>query len=355
MSLLSKFDELMRNSQVLQTSCEQQFLNFVTNTDENRHKWEVVELECQRLEIELNKANQEREGLETKLLSARDLLDTEVKLRKKAEADRDKLKTQLALVRELIMDDNFGSDAKLNKIRILGNPDYDDEDNFHLDNVVTPKGILKRNTEDFSVVDIDDLSFDDEETGVGDFSRRSHKRSRSRSRSRPPASPTHILNNLENVASPRKDRYDLRKRARRSRSVVAFNQQPSSATTSETTSTDENDIRPRSYSATTNTNNLDVGFHAVQDNTNADTCHNFIQKTVLKSELCSACSKRIGFGRVAFKCSRCKIMVHNECSDQAPGFCVPDDASPDVCKTPSGVQRSRSTKKKPMFASPMLR
>ena len=58
MSLLSKFDELMRNSQVLQTSCEQQFLNFVTNTDENRHKWEVVELECQRLEIELNKANQ---------------------------------------------------------------------------------------------------------------------------------------------------------------------------------------------------------------------------------------------------------------------------------------------------------
>lgn len=382
------FDDLLRNSQVLQDSCEEQFIRFITNSEHNRKRWENSEVECQRLNIEMNKALQDKHSLELKLENARTLLDVEVKVRKRVEGERDKLRGQLNLLKDLIMDDQFSDDVKMNKIRSLGRvgDEYDPEEVFtpYRNAVTTPKGILKQrpvamadDTEDLSVVDVDDLSFDDTQD-LCNSRRRSGKRSRSRSRSRSQGRQTaadHFAGGgggltrqdtvalLESVASPRTPdtaAYNLRqsKRHRRSRSVVAFHQQQlntptSTSTTTTTTDTDTAEIRPRAYSASTHNaeNNLDQGFQTSQL---PETGHNFVTKTVLKAEKCVVCSKRMGFGRVVLKCTACRENLHKECVDMMQTICTPHAGSPDVCRTPGGVKRSASVKK-PYFASPMLR
>jgi len=389
MTLVDMFDDLVRNSKVLQDSCEEQFIRYLQSSELNRKRWENAEVECQRLNIEMNKAFQDKQSLELKLENARSLLDSEVKVRKRAEAERDKLRGQLSLLKELIMDDQFTDDVKMNKIRSLGRvgDEYDPEDVFqpHHRMVTTPKGILKRpatmnadETEEMSVNDIDDFSFDDTQD-LCNSRRRSSKRSRSRSRSAGRQANGGACGGLarqdtvallESVASPRTPDtlHNLRqqhKRHRRSRSAVNFQAATPTSLTTDTTSTttatasEEQDTRPRAYSASVHNNEktLDQCFQESPNYLNLlpESGHTFTHKTVIKSEKCSVCGKRMGFGRAVLKCTACRSTLHKECVDMAPTICTPlHEGSPDVCRTPGGVKRSASVKK-PYFASPMLR
>ena len=101
------FDDLMRNSSVLTSGCEGEFLQFVGNSELSRQRWEHAELECQRLSIEYS---QDISGLEQKLQHARLMLDTELHLRKKAEAEREWLASQLHILRQLVMETDHGLD-----------------------------------------------------------------------------------------------------------------------------------------------------------------------------------------------------------------------------------------------------
>lgn len=145
-------------------------------------------------------------------------------------------------------------------------------------------------------------------------------------------------NILENIASPRNENYQLRKRTRRSRSAVAFKNVGGG------TSTEETEIRPRAYSA--HERNIDVSSPVPGG-------HSLVHKTIIKAEKCSACDKRIKFGKIALKCGSCRMVLHSECSDLAPVLCSRGTSSP-VSRTPIG-DRNRSPSKKSYFASPMLR
>ena len=61
-SILTEFDDLVRNEKVLNEGSERQFLKFVNNCELNRRRWEQSEHECQRLSIELTKASHEITG-----------------------------------------------------------------------------------------------------------------------------------------------------------------------------------------------------------------------------------------------------------------------------------------------------
>jgi len=89
---------LVRNSSVLTSGSEGEFLQFV-NSGVSRQRWEHAELECQRLSIELTKCSQDKSWLEQKLQHARLMLDSESHLRKKAEEERDRLASQLHVLR----------------------------------------------------------------------------------------------------------------------------------------------------------------------------------------------------------------------------------------------------------------
>ncbi|XP_075558530.1 rac GTPase-activating protein 1-like isoform X2 [Dermacentor variabilis] len=64
--------------------------------------------------------------------------------------------------------------------------------------------------------------------------------------------------------------------------------------------------------------------------------HTFCPKTVIKTETCGPCGKRIKFYKTVYRCSRCNAICHPECKYQVPLPCIP------VCETPkSGGAGSR--------------
>eukprot|EP00088_Acartia_fossae_P016552 TRINITY_DN19274_c0_g1_i1.p1 TRINITY_DN19274_c0_g1~~TRINITY_DN19274_c0_g1_i1.p1 ORF type:complete len:353 (+),score=40.76 TRINITY_DN19274_c0_g1_i1:53-1111(+) len=347
LSIVAVYDDLTRKGSLFHQSldqCEEKFLRFVNETEARRARWEQSELQCQSLVLELAKATQTIGTLEAKLSQSRTMLDNELKVRRKAESERDKLSAQLALLRQLVMDDNLVDEAKLSKLKSVGYMDLD-PDGAAATSVATPKGILKNvdQTDDLSVMDIEDFSFDDTADLCESRSRleRSRERKRSRSAGRDVDGSERIL---ESVASPRRDEYQLRKRSKRSRSVVAFDLDAGGVSSS-----DDMDLRPTT-SSLQNKNILDV-YSPVDKATG----HNFLSKPIMKPEKCPVCDKRIRFGRLGNKCSTCNLVVHSECSEKVKKPCTrPYPPASPVSRTPTG-ERGRTPVKGAYFASPMLR
>lgn len=217
---------------------------------------------------------------------------------------------------------------------------------------LTPKGILKNNNTDAaeSILDVDDLSIDDTRDLCESRSRLGRRSTSSRKRSRSTAGRDIGDNILESIASPRSETCS-KKRSRRTRSVVAFEN-----ASSEELSSEDTEMRARSNSAherniiepASSSNILTTGdtFHG------NGAAHNFVQKAFIKSEKCGVCDKRFKFGRVSSKCSLCRLVVHNECVDRVPIICS-GRGSPEVCKTPL-ADINKSPKRKQYFASPRL-
>lgn len=66
-----------------------EFRQFLNVQKEGREQWQATVAEAQRLQRELDRANQERSELEKNLFHARRLLENESKARRAAEADLD--------------------------------------------------------------------------------------------------------------------------------------------------------------------------------------------------------------------------------------------------------------------------
>jgi len=99
--------------------------------------------------------------------------------------------------------------------------------------------------------------------------------------------------------------------------------------------------------------------HPPDTSSGLNPCHNFVQKTVLKSEKCRGCDKRLKFGCVEFRCSVCRMSVHEECCDKAPSACIgiQEVASSNIKSSRKGAKLEKREKPnicKQIFASPML-
>ena len=82
------------------------FLQFASNQDHCRKRWEAAEREVMRLQLELQQSEQDVRKLEMKLNQARELHATEEKRRKKAESESSALGKKWELVKDLITGDN---------------------------------------------------------------------------------------------------------------------------------------------------------------------------------------------------------------------------------------------------------
>uniref|UniRef100_A0A5S6QG29 Rho-GAP domain-containing protein n=1 Tax=Trichuris muris TaxID=70415 RepID=A0A5S6QG29_TRIMR len=51
--------------------------------------------------------------------------------------------------------------------------------------------------------------------------------------------------------------------------------------------------------------------------------HMFFSKTVLRSETCDVCEKKVNFGKVLLRCLECRTQLHQECRNNAVQPCVP--------------------------------
>eukprot|EP00090_Calanus_glacialis_P024020 TRINITY_DN37296_c0_g1_i1.p1 TRINITY_DN37296_c0_g1~~TRINITY_DN37296_c0_g1_i1.p1 ORF type:complete len:396 (+),score=168.31 TRINITY_DN37296_c0_g1_i1:117-1304(+) len=383
LSVVAAYDDLVRNSAILSEGSEKEFLKFVVNSEVSRQRWEHAELECQRLSIELTKCSQDINSMEHKLNHARAMLDTELHLRKKAEAERDRLASQLQVLRQLVMDtDHHGLDeVTMDKIRSLDRCGVRTNTNILSPGLTREAMDCRRsaiNLTEASVLDVEDLSFDVDDTlglcesrtrGGTTFNKQEQgvqaRKKRSRSAGRRSGLPVVV----ENVS----------KRGRRSCSVgVNDNNEVEKleprvkarrSVVSEGRGRRSSNIRGNSRRSTVSNNsrggkeekeNIKQGQDVVGEE------HTLVERTVIKPEKCMACSKRIKFGKICLKCLHCKVPLHMECRDMAGTCTVPSPTKvsslpiPSLYTTPSKrasiyLTPSKKENKNTIFSSPMLR
>jgi len=382
LSALAVYDELMRNAAILTEGSEAEFLTFAENSEVSRQRWEHAELECQRLSIELTKCSHDISTLEHKLKQSRLMLDNELHLRKKAEAERDKMANQLHLLKQLVMEtDNNGMDqVTINKIRGLDvcgiRPSYTNILSPGLTREALNARVSAVNLTEASVLDVDDLSFDiDDTVGLCESRTRAGTNFRSerdevnarRKRSRSTTKRTELPVVEENAS----------KRGRRSRSIGNSGQvdamkveTPRQKPRSRRSAMSEG--RARKGNISENMRRSTMCNYSTEGKENSKvfeeeiiTDHILVEKTVIKSEKCVVCSKRVKFGKISLKCLHCKETLHMECKDSA-GAChatspkvsnIPFPSLPTPNKrvstylTPSKKENTKRTN----FASPMLR
>jgi len=382
LSALAVYDELMRNAAILTEGSEAEFLTFAENSEVSRQRWENAEMECQRLSIELTKCSHDISTLEHKLKQSRLMLDNELHLRKKAEAERDKMANQLHLLKQLVMEtDNNGLDeVTINKIRGLDvcgiRPSYTNILSPGLTREALNARVSAVNLTEASVLDVDDLSFDiDDTVGLCESRTRAGTNFRSerdevnarRKRSRSTTKRTELPVVEENAS----------KRGRRSRSIGNSGQvdamkveTPRQKPRSRRSAMSEG--RARKGNISENMRRSTMCNYSTEGKENSKvfeeeiiTDHILVEKTVIKSEKCVVCSKRVKFGKISLKCLHCKETLHMECKDSA-GAChatspkvsnIPFPSLPTPNKrvstylTPSKKENTKRTN----FASPMLR
>jgi len=339
-SLVIDFDSLVRNSSVLQEGEEHQFLEYVKNSERSRQRWELAELECQRLSIELTKSSQEVTNLMSKLEHARSLLDKEAHMRKKAENERDRLASRLNLLHSAVME----SRPKLEK-NIFNKLDSIVIEDFELfsNKVNSPKvRTNKRKTKSVdvtegSVLNVEDLSYDKDDTAALCESRYNL----------PTASNSEKTDEAPMVGPRRSQRLNRAqeeptlKRSRRSKSCGGSE---SVRRYSDKESPLKNYKKEKER----------IAGHFKE--------HSLGERTVMRPEKCDVCSKRIKFGKICLKCNDCKVVIHSECKPLV-GLC--NSVSPtNVSSYPHlnavntlGRRISYATpnkKEKPFFASPII-
>ena len=361
-SLLTEFDDLMRNEKILSDGqAEKEFLKFLKNSELNRKRWEQSELQCQRLDLELAKATHEILGLETKLQQARTMVDNESTARKRAEAERDRLSSQLERLKQLIFDTDAVDEGTLRKLKNFDTFNATDAaPSGGYGNILSP-GLMSEaancrrrrsiNMTDGSVLDVDDLSFDEtldlcaSRTRAGTSFRKTSveaRESRKRSRSNPRRSVFVTPEPLEERA---------RKKDRRSRSVGINDK------------VEILEITPRPSNSDTSQESQNRAVESFKNisssNFSSREAHDFEVKTELKSNKCSTCGKRIKLGKLYQKCRLCKLIIHSECQPAASCVAVCPHSPVKVSSVPSGGHVSRTptkrdTSQRAKFESPML-
>ncbi|XP_076605522.1 rac GTPase-activating protein 1-like [Chaetodon auriga] len=341
-NLYNQFQSLRAQVDGLNEGIEPQFLQMAMNFEECRKKWLQADEELVSCKGVLAKVETERGALEVKLKHARNQVDVEIRRRQKAEAVYEKLERQLELIRELLVSENNGNSVHLSEeqrsaLAFLS---------AHSRAAQTAKNNLNSSrrltTIDESGSLLSDISFDQTDDSLDwDSSvmktvrlRKRQKRRSSRKLSEVPP---------QGVKKPRSTG---RTSDRMNESIVAKTTitVPVSGGAVEAVSTIETVpywTRSRksvalAWADTTTTDQSETASEApstpVQDfpakprppRTNGGgRKHQFIPKTVIKSEFCVPCGRRTKFGKIYLRCQDCRVVTHPECRDQCPLPCNP--------------------------------
>jgi len=357
-SLLATYDEMTRNNQVLLESSDAKLLEFVKSVERWRKKWENVELECERLTLELTRKEKEVTNLTVKLEHARELVDKEVTARKKIEVERDKLSDHLTLLRQLVMDDKLVGSVDQGTLRRIRELDSHLPSSYSA--ILSPGLVRERmysgnntyNMTEHSIRDVEDLMSDVEGDNTANLCEESRLRS------------GRVFHKAEKRKSDEYLSMDGRGAAakrRRSRSV-GFREPPVEEYVPKVPQP-LGSSAPRGRSSS-------VGHQPSQPHepptaataAAADACsatHTLKQMTVLKHETCAVCTKRIKFGKICLKCRGCKTVTHTECKDRIHPICeaATSTYSPSIVRRSPELYRTPETasSRKQIFASPMLR
>ncbi|XP_035988014.1 rac GTPase-activating protein 1 isoform X2 [Fundulus heteroclitus] len=324
---------------------EREFCEVVKNFEAVRKSWQQAELELKKHKELLVKSDVAKATLEIKLKHARNQLDVEMKKRYKMEADYHYLKRQMQLMCDIVVQDRKSS-ACLN-----------DEQKSLLATLEHRGGntTLHRNSKRLSVIDESsflshsDISYDRTDDDV-DLDTAMIKPLRSRARERRRSSmgpgvggPFVKRSRSGNVSAELHEKNMVEKEVESTvkASVTTPHRGQIHMVLGITQESPEDPVRSVTQECAISvggggdktslwsSNNealvaLDVPVKDRDISAIAPqkiSAHVFLSKTVIRTETCVPCGKRIRFGKMAVKCRNCRLAAHPECRQKFPNGC----------------------------------
>ncbi|CAL8354409.1 unnamed protein product [Gadus morhua 'NCC'] len=340
-SVVNLYDKFLSHVDSLSEGVEPQFIQMATSFEACRKKWLQADEALGSCKEVLAKAETDRGSLEVKLKHARNQVDVEIRRRQKAEAEYEKLERQLQLIRDLLISETHSSSVHLseeqrNALAFLS---------AHSQAAQSAKGNVNTShrltTIDESASMLSDISYDQTDDSLDwDSSvvrtvklrkrqkRRSSrqlldpvKRPRSSGRRDPDrvnesvvtkttitvsanGGPVEAVSTIETVP------YYTRNRKKSAAAPVWTD-----TTTDQSETTSDAPSMPFTEAPPTP--------RTPRNNTASGKKHNFVPKTVIRSEYCQPCGRRTKFGKVYLRCQECRVVTHPECREQCLLPCNP--------------------------------
>ncbi|XP_034545967.1 rac GTPase-activating protein 1-like [Notolabrus celidotus] len=352
-NLFSQFQSLTAQVDGLNESIEPQFLQMAMNFEECRKKWLGKDEELLSCKEVLAKSETEKGALEVKLKHARNQVDVEIRRRQKAESVYEKLERQLQLIRELLISENNGSvhlsEEQRSALAFLS---------AHSQAAQAAKGNLNTSrrltTIDESASLLSDISYDQTDDSL-DWDSSAVKTLRLRKRQKRRSS-----RKLQDIPPQalKKPRSSGRTADRMNESIVAKttitvpvnggtveavstiatvpywtrSRKSAALEWADTTTTDQSETA--SEAPSTPVSEFPAKLRTSKANVGGKK-HQFIAKTVIKSEFCAPCGRRTKFGKMVLRCQDCRVVTHPECRDRCPLPCNPTAVSTPMRNTES--------------------
>lgn len=349
-SVVNLYDDFLRHVDHLREGVEPQFILMATNFEECRKKWLQADEALGSCKEGLAKVETERGSLEVKLKHARNQVDVEIRRRQKAEAEYEKLERQLQLIRDLLISETNSNSVHLSEeqrsaLAFLSAHSHAAQsakaniNTSHRLTTIDESSLLS----DISYDQTDDsLDWDSSAIRTVKLKKRQKRRSsrklldppvkRPRSSGRRDADrvnesvvtkttitvpgnggPVETVSTIQTV------------RTRNGRKSAAAPAWVDATTTDQSETTSEAPSMP--FTEVPHTP------RTPRANTAAGKKHNFVPKTVIRSELCLPCGRRTKFGKLYLRCQECRVVTHPECRDQCPLPCNPSAISTPVRTT----------------------
>lgn len=360
LSLVAQFDDFCRRVTATDTATEERFLEFVRNQEECRKRWNATAIENAELKKVVASQNASIMELERKLTNTKQVLQKELRRREKCEEERDAKQRQLELIREFIMNDTELRDETIEKLPFL-RPTAEDKQDY-----TDRLGTIDESVGSALSPSGDDLDISDEGSRRrssrlgGRGKRRSSAGERiveggspvkKKSKGHDENDPT-CANVIATTTVTLRDGKDLVATSRVFTQPLtpAPSAPPPPPPTPSSETTPAIVVTPKFTSGSAPSTPVsqrrgDKGLETTTPKRSNSAGkllsreHTFCPKTVIKSESCGPCGKRIKFYKTAYKCNRCRSVCHPECKDQVPLPCITASQTP----TQGGAAGRRGT------------
>uniref|UniRef100_UPI00358E7654 rac GTPase-activating protein 1-like n=1 Tax=Myxine glutinosa TaxID=7769 RepID=UPI00358E7654 len=336
--LIPLFDYIVCQKDILSYGCEREFVEFVRSMEDCQQQWAETEKRVLWQQEALAKTEAERVALDVKLKHARNQVDVEIKRRHQAEMECEKLDRQIQLMRDLLIGDQAGSlplsAEQRHALSMLNGRG--------MEGTAHPGKATRLTTIDESsgsFVSPSDISYDRTDEDLDDSFLRSGRKYRREKRKS--SHEVEVKNQLPPVPAKRScvdyTGQKLVTLVDKGDSILATTMVtvPPDGGPVEAVST----LSPVPRRRSSRGRRLSISEMGLgQDGPPANTVqygdasvratlrqHTFVTKTVIKSESCVPCKKRIKFGKASLKCRDCKIISHMECRDLCPLPCNPTE------------------------------
>ncbi|CAL8340803.1 unnamed protein product [Merluccius merluccius] len=356
-SVVNLYDQFLSHVDGLSEGLETQFIQMASSFEECRKKWLHADEALGSCREVLAKAETERGSLEVKLKHARNQVDVEIRRRQKAEAEYEKLERQLQLIRDLLISENNSSSVHLSEEQRNALAFLSAHSQAAQSAKLNVNTSCRLTTIDESASLLSDISYDQTDDSL-DWDSSVIRSVKLRKRQKRRSSRKLLDPAQQMVKKPRSsgrrdaDRGNESVTVAKTTITVPANGGPVEAVSTietlpwtrsrrsaaapswmDTTTTDQSETTSEAPSMPFTKAQPTPTPRTPRTRSAAGKKHNFVLKTVIRSEFCAPCGRKTKFGKMYLRCQECRMVTHPECREQCVLPCNPTAFSTPVRTT----------------------